>query len=373
MNSIHPRQEANANVADLGAHPQPPISIDLDPMLARLSRELPAGDYLYEPKWDGFRCLAFREGDDIDLRSRNHRPLARYFPELVEALAALDAPRFVLDGEIVATRGGRLDFPSLLTRLHPAASRVERLRHEAPAAIVTFDLVACDDEDLRAAPFAQRRRTLEAVLAKSSAPLFLTPMTADPTRARHWLRRFDGHGLDGVVAKRSTLRYEPGRRQMVKVKRERTADCVVGGFRVFTNEPLPSSLLLGLYEGDVLHHVGVASSFDAQLRRSLLAELLRHATTLDGHPWESGFLLGGSPLGRLRGAAARWSPDEMDQDWIPLVPTLVCEVAYGQVDDGRFRHPARFRRWRPDRDARSCRMEQLGSGVIDLREVVTSA
>jgi ATP-dependent DNA ligase len=343
---------------------------NLEPMLARLARKLPADGYLYEPKWDGFRCLAFRDGADIDLRSRNGKPLARYFPELVEALLALPGEPFVLDGEIVATKDGCFDFAALLARLHPAASRVALLRRETPAALVVFDLIALDGTDLRDRPFAERRQRLAGLLAAGAPPLFLTPLTDDPDRATTWLERYEGPGIDGVVAKHRELRYEPGRRQMIKVKRERTADCVVAGFRWLIDRPLPSSLLLGLYGGDALQHVGIASAFTEARRRRLLEELRPHVTDLAGHPWEDGFLLAGSPTGRLRGAAGRWSPQEMEQDWTPLVPRLVCEVTYDQVDQHRFRHPARFARWRPDRDPHSCTLEQLDAEPIDLRELV---
>ena len=343
----------------------------LEPMLARLERELPADGYLYEPKWDGFRCLVFRTGDELDLRSRNHRPLARYFPELVEALLALPERHFVLDGEILAAREGGFDFAALLARLHPAASRVDRLRRETPAFLVAFDLVAQGSEDLRQRPFAERRRLLAKLLRAAQPPLFLTPLTDDRRQATRWLERYAGRGIDGVVAKHRDLTYEPGRRQMVKVKRERTADCVVAGFRWFIERALPSSLLLGLYDGAELRHVGIASSFTEGRRRELLAELRPLVTSLEGHPWERGFLLPGSPTGRLRGAAGRWSPEEMEQDWTPLRPELVCEVAYDQVDDWRFRHPARVLRWRPDRDPRSCALEQLAAAPADPAELLS--
>jgi ATP-dependent DNA ligase len=339
-------------------------------MLARLARELPADGYLYEPKWDGIRCLVFRSGDELDLRSRNQRPLARYFPELVEALTALPVSEFVLDGEIVVTCEGRFDFAALLARLHPAASRVERLRRETPAFLVAFDLVALDGNDLRENPFAERRQLLAGLLAGARAPLLLTPLTDDREQAAGWLERYAGRGIDGVVAKRRDLRYEPGGREMVKVKRERTAECVVGGFRWLVDRPLPSSLLLGLYDSGALRHVGIASAFSEARRHELLAELRPRATALSGHPWEHGFLLAGSPTGRLRGAAARWSAEEMEQDWTPVRPELVCEVAYEQVDDGSFRHPARFLRWRPDRDPRSCALDQLEPPPTDPYELL---
>ena len=326
----------------------PPVA----PMLARLARELPLDGYLYEPKWDGFRCLAFRDGDEIDLRSRNQRPLARYFPEIVEALLGLEERRFVLDGELVVEG---LGFEALLARLHPAASRVERLRAETPASFVGFDLLAVGGDDLCERPFAARRGRLAMLLRGVAPPLSLTPITGDPARAAEWLERFEG-----VVAKHADLHYESGRRAMVKVKRERTADCVVAGFRWLVDRPLPSSLLLGLYDDEErLRHVGLASAFSERLRRELLERLRPLCVPLAGHPWEHGFLLAGSPAGRLRGAAGRWAPEEMEQDWTPVAPELVCEVSYGEVDGHRFRHPARFRRWRPDRDPASCRLEQL--------------
>jgi ATP-dependent DNA ligase len=325
------------------------------PMLAKLVRELPVGDYLYEPKWDGFRCLATRECDEVDLRSRNDRPLARYFPELAAALRMLSEPRFVLDGEIVTD----FDFTALLARLHPATSRVERLSRETPAQLIAFDLVASKGDDLTTRPFTERRRRLEELLAGAPSSVRPSTITPDPAVAVGWLER-GPPGIDGVVAKHRELRYEPGQRSMLKVKRERAADCVVGGFRVFADRPLPSSLLLGLHdEAGTLQHVGVAAGFREARRRELLDVLRPHVVPIAGHPWERGFLLAGSPMGRLPGAAARWSPDEMTHDWVPVAPVLVCEVAFDHVDALRFRHPARFRRWRPDRDAASCGIEQL--------------
>jgi ATP-dependent DNA ligase len=317
------------------------------------------GDYLYEPKWDGFRCMAFRDGTSVDLRSRNNRPLARYFPELAEAIGAVEAERFVVDGEIVADGASGPDFETLLARLHPATSRVERLRHETPARFVAFDVLAVGDEDLRHLPFGERRRRLEVLLRSSDASVRPTPITDEPAVAEEWLRRFQGKGVDGVVAKRRTLTYQHGKRSMVKVKRERTADCVVAGYRPYIDSPAVASLLLGLYDEDgALRHVGVASQF-TDARRAELREMLDPLTIpLDQHPWREGFLLGGGTLGRLAGSAGRWTPD-MDHDWIPLRPELVCEVAYDQVDGARFRFPARFRRWRPDREPRSCRVSQL--------------
>jgi len=328
-------------------------------MLGRRSDALPHGDVLYEPKWDGFRCLAFRNGADIDLRSRHDRPLGRYFPELSAALRELADERFVVDGEIVIPRPRGLDFNALLARVHPAASRVERLSRETPARFLVFDLLARDDEDLRERPFEERRRLLEDLLDGAPPPLRVTSMTRDPRVAERWLAS-EGEGIDGVMAKRTDMPYRPGARDMIKVKRERTADCVVAGFRPYVDRPLLSTLLLGLYDDDgELRHIGVVQSFTRERRRELLAELAPLAVPLRGHPWEHGFLLGGGATGRLAGAAGRWTPGEMALDWVPLAPERVCEVAYDQLDSERLRHPARFRRWRQDRDPRSCSLEQL--------------
>ena len=341
-------------------------------MLARLARELPRGDFLYEPKWDGFRALAFRDGGDVSLWSRNARPLARYFPELVEALLALPAERFALDGEIVLTREGVFDFPGLMSRLHPAPSRVERLRRELPASLVAFDLLAEGDDDLTAAPFGERRRRLEALFGPAAGRTFPTEITGDANVAAEWLERCGG-GVDGVVAKRRDAPYEPGKRSMVKVKRERTADCGVAGVRWMHDGEAVGSLLLGLYDdAGALRHVGVVTSFRRERRATLLEELRPRATTIEGHPWERGFGLGRSPLGRLLGAAGRWDPDEMPLEWVPLRPELVCEVAHDQLDEGRFRHPARFRRWRPDREPRSCTLDQLRLAPRALEAIATA-
>jgi ATP-dependent DNA ligase len=329
-------------------------------MLARLAREIPVGDYAYEPKWDGFRCLVFRDGEEVDLRSRHQRPLARYFPEVVEAVRALDADPLVLDGELLVPTGAGADFAALMGRLHPAASRVQRLAAEQPAVFMAFDLLEDGDEDLRERPFAERRGALERVLGEGRGRVEITPSTTDPQVAERWLRRVSGPGIDGVVAKPLHSPYTPGARALIKVKRERTADCVVAGLRAHGGEPVVGSLLLGLYDdAGRLVHVGVASSFPRARRRELLEELRGLAIPLEEHPWRDGMLLGGGPMGRLKGAAGRWDPKTMPLDWVPLRPERVAEVAYEQVDAYRFRHPARFRRWRPDRDPRSCRLEQL--------------
>ena len=328
-------------------------------MLARLERELPRGEVLYEPKWDGFRCLACHDGNDVALQSRHGRPFARYFPEVVDALRELPRAPFLLDGELVVRRSdGVHDFEALLARIHPAASRVARLRAETPATLVAFDLLASDGIDRRELPFVERRALLEALLADPPTAVRLTPITRERDDAEVWLDLPPDCGIDGVVAKAQALRYKPGARAMVKVKRERTADCVVAGFRWLVDRPLPSSLLLGLYDDGELRHVGVVGSLTEPARERALEHLRSHIVSLVGHPWEHGFLLGGNPGGRLRGSAGSWTP-EMTQDWTPVAPELVCEVRFDQVDRGRFRHPARFVRWRPDRDPRSCTFGQL--------------
>ena len=340
-------------------------------MLGRLVRELPRGDFLYEPKWDGFRCLAFRCGDEVDLRSRHDRPLARYFPELVEALRAIEADRFVLDGEIMVETGAGYDFAALMTRLHPAASRVESLSAATPATLTAFDLLAEGDADLRERPFAERRAALQALAASTNARVRLTAITDDADRAAAWVERFHGGGVDGVKAKPRGLAYRPNARAMLKVKRERTLDCVVAGFRLLEDRPLPSSLLLGLHDDrGELRHVGIASSFAERLRHELLEELRPLVAPLEGHPWEHGFLVEGSPMGRLKGAAGRWAPGEMTLDWIPVAPVRVAEVSYDHLDGDRMRHPARFKRWRADREPASCTFDQLERAVPDLAALV---
>lgn len=347
-----------------------PVRPPLAPMLARLAREIPAGSWIFEPKWDGFRALAFRDGADVDVRSRNDRRFARYFPEITDALRALATERFVVDGELVVLGEHGFDFGALCARLHPSASRAARLARETPAILIAFDVLAVGDTDLRPEPFRTRRARLEDLLAAVRDPrLALTPATTDADVAARWLE-LSGGGVDGVVAKDPERGYEPGRRALVKIKRERTAECVVAGFRVFAGEPLVASLLLGLFERDGrLVHVGVASQFRESQRRELFARLRGDVVPLAGHPWEHGFNLAPSPIGRLHGAAGRWVPGEMAPDWIPVRPELVCEVAYGTRDGARLRHPARFLRWRPDRDTRSCHVEQLDAPPLDLREL----
>lgn len=344
-------------------------------MLARLVRELPRDGLCYEPKWDGFRCLVFRDGDDVELRSRHDRPLGRYFPEVRAALRRLPAPSCVLDGELLVTRDGRHDFAALLERVHPAASRVARLAAETPAYYVAFDLLALGADDLRAEPYQRRRAALVTMLEPvdnaarldNAAPVTLTPSVEATGVAQEWLGGGLGAGFDGVMAKPTDSVYEPGKRGWWKVKPDRTADCVVAGARVSGRAPdrpaAVSSLLLGLYDNaGALRHVGVSAAFRREQREAMLPVLLAHAVELNAHPWRAGYALEGGSTGRLAGSAGRWTP-EMPLDWIPLRPELVCEVAYDRPDGWRFRHPARFRRWRPDRVPESCRIDQLTETV----------
>jgi len=330
------------------------------PMLARLVRELPEGDqWIFEPKWDGFRGIAARDGADVEIHSRHGRPLGRYFPELTAALAALDAQRFVLDGELVVMCNWGFDFEALLARLHPAASRVRELAASTPAVFVAFDALALDGQDLCARGFVERRERLLDTVGRSAPPLFVTPATEDRALAARWLEEFRGGGLDGVVAKRRDQPYEPGARAMLKIKHERTADCVVAGVRVSGDPPEVTAVMLGLYdEAGALAHVGVASSFAKAARAELAREIAPLVVALEGHPWERGFLAGGGAMGRLPGAAGRWVPG-MTLDWVPLAPERVAEVRYTQVDGDRLRHPAKLVRWRPDREPASCRVDQL--------------
>ncbi|HZT67213.1 MAG TPA: ATP-dependent DNA ligase [Acidimicrobiales bacterium] len=353
-----------------------PVNPPVSPMLAKLARQLPVSEGLvYEPKWDGFRCIVFRDGDQVELGSRNERPLTRYFPELEEPLRAQLPARCVLDGEIVIAGPSGLDFDALLQRIHPAESRVRMLAASTPASLVAFDLLALDQRDLRPAPFSERRHLLEQAMAEAEPPLHLTPATTDPEVARDWFDRFEGAGLDGVVAKRSDLPYREGERQMVKVKHERTADCVVAGFRWHKEGGTVGSLLLGLYDGEGnLHHVGVTASFTAARRRQLLEELAPYRMdSVSGHPWQSWAGEEGAGSTRMPGAPSRWSA-RRDLSWEPLRPDAVCEVAYDHLQGDRFRHGTTFRRWRPDRQPRSCTYDQLDAAVpAELAQVFGAA
>jgi ATP-dependent DNA ligase len=331
-------------------------------MLAKLAREIPSGDgWRYEPKWDGFRCVVFREGDHLQLSSRNERPFDRYFPELREPLLAALPDRCVVDGEIVlpSRDGAGLDFDALLQRIHPAASRVRLLAEQTPASYVAFDLLALGDESLLDAPLDARRERLEAAVQFSS-PVFLTPCSDDPDVAQSWFSTFEGAGLDGVVAKRADSPYTFDKRTMVKVKHERTADCVVAGYRVHKDGNGVGSLLLGLFDDTGrLNHVGVAAAFTTAFRAELLAflEPYRHDALVD-HPWRDWAEAQAHAEGRLPGAGSRWNAGK-DLSWVPVRAELVAEVTFGQLESGRFRHGVQFVRWRPDRDPASCRYDQL--------------
>jgi ATP-dependent DNA ligase len=330
-------------------------------MLAKLSRDLPEGDgLLYEPKWDGFRCIAFRDGDDVELGSRNERSMNRYFPELVESLKKNLPDRCVVDGEIVIATDHGLDFDALQLRIHPAASRVKKLAGEMPSSFVAFDLLAADDRDLREAPFSERRALLEKLGKKFKPPVYVTPLTTDAKLAGEWFDHFEGAGLDGVVVKRSDQPYREDERTMVKVKHQRTADCVVAGFRWHKSGGVIGSLLLGLYdEAGTLHHVGVAGAFTMARRKELVDELAPYRdNALEGHPWQSWASAVDEAGGRMPGGLSRWSQGK-DMSWEPLRPELVCEVAYEHMQGSRFRHAAHFQRWRPDRDPASCTYDQL--------------
>ena len=338
------------------------MAIVVDPMLARLVTQLPRDGLVYEPKWDGFRCVIARDGADLVMVSRHGRPFTRYFPELVEALTGLRDDDLTLDGEIVVETERGLEFSALLSRLHPASSRALQLSAETPARFIAFDLIWRAGRDLRTVPFRERRAELLEVVSEAGPHIVATPETDDVIVAASWLSAPDGAGIDGVVAKDPEGIYEPGRRAMIKVKTRRTLDAVVAGYRWMMDRPVIGSLLLGLYDDDRrLRHIGVASSFSEAARARFLDELSPSAIPLDEHPWAQGFLIDPSPLGRLKGAAGRWTPD-MAMDWVPIRLDRVCEVEYERFDGDRLRHPARFLRWRPDRDPESCTFEQIGRG-----------
>ena len=337
------------------------IAPPVEPMLAKLAEALPEGGFLYEPKWDGFRAIVFRHKWDLFIQSRDLRPLDRYFPELRDALLANLPLDCVVDGEIVIPTTHGLDFDALQLRLHPAASRVAKLAKDIPSAFVAFDVLAIDGRDVRELPQSGRRTLLERALAHVASPIYVTPMTRDRVEATDWLSRFEGAGLDGVMAKPENGTYEPGKRVMFKVKHARTADCVVAGFRWHKNGhgTLIGSLLLGLYDdGGRLHHVGVTSAFNMNTRRELvreLAPLREHA--LDGHPWREWADAVGDGT-RMPGGQSRWSAGK-DLSWEPLRVERVCEVKYDHMQGDRFRHAAIFLRWRLDKPLTDCRYDQL--------------
>lgn len=348
----------------------PPIA----PMLAKPVPEIPV-DQHYEPKWDGFRSIIFRDGAEVEIGSRKTRPMTRYFPEVVDAVQASLPERCVVDGEIViastATQG--LDFEALQQRIHPAASRVRLLAEQTPASFIAFDLLALDDTDLREQPLVQRRRTLEQALASAQAPIHLTPATRDLDLARQWFELFEGAGLDGILAKPLDLRYQPDKRVMSKIKHERTADCVVAGYRVHTSGPdAVGSLLLGLYDDTgTLASVGVVGAFPLARRRELFTEVQPLVTDFDEHPWAWAAQEAGTRTPR-KGETSRWNAGK-DLSFVPLRPERVVEVRYDYMEGPRFRHTTQFVRWRPDRDPRSCTYAQLERPVrFTLDEILGS-
>lgn len=320
-------------------------------MLAKTVNGLPPqdGTLFYEPKWDGFRCVVFRDGDEVYLGSRNERPFTRYFPELVEAVKAELPDRVVVDGEIVVRDGQLLDFEALQQRIHPAASRVKLLAEQTPASFIAFDLPALGEESLLEAPFSERRARLESIFGGAGRAIRLTPVTTSEEQAAEWFDTFEGAGLDGIVVKPGGLPYQPDKRVMSKVKHERTADVVVAGYRWHKSGPVVGSLLLGLHDsGGTLRHVGVAAAFSMKRRAELVEELAPYVSQ-DGHPWSAE---------SLPGAVSKWSATK-DLSFVPLRSELVLEVAYDHMEGSRFRHVAQFRRWRPDRTPESCTFEQL--------------
>jgi len=340
-----------------------PVNPPILPMLAKRVSELPrSGEWIFEPKWDGFRALVFRDGDEVFIQSRDEKPLNRYFPELIPPLLKQLPKRCVLDGEVVVAQDGALDFDALQLRIHPAESRIKLLSQQIPASIVFFDLLAEGKEDLRKEPFEKRRKRLESVLDSVRPPLHLTPATMEFEQASDWFRRFEGAGLDGVVAKPVSGTYESNKRVMLKVKHERDCDCVVAGFRWHKKGERTriGSLLLGLFDdAGVLHHVGVCASFTDQKREELVEFLAPYRKkAMDEHPWKAwamGEIDGGR---RIPGAQSRWSQGK-DLSWEPLRPELVVEVAYEHMQGDRFRHTAQFRRWRSDKKPSDCTYAQL--------------
>ncbi|GLW69781.1 ATP-dependent DNA ligase [Kitasatospora phosalacinea] len=344
---------------------QLPVMPPVPPMLAKAVAAIPPG-MQYEAKWDGFRAIVFRDGDEVELGSRTGKPLTRYFPEVVEAVRARLPERCVVDTEIVVAHDGRLHFEELLERIHPAASRVRTLAGRTPATLVAFDLLALDDDDLTARPLVERRAELARLLAGAAPPVHLAPATTDLDTARDWFSRFEGAGLDGVVAKPLDAPYRPGERSLFKVKHVRTADCVVAGYREHKSGPVVGSLLLGLYDdGGRLQHVGVSASFPMARRAELAAELapLRlDPARLGDHPWAHWEEEQAQAADRLPGAVSRWTGHK-DLSWVPLRPERVAEVGYDHMEGTRFRHTTQFKRWRPDRTPESCTYAQLEEPV----------
>jgi ATP-dependent DNA ligase len=352
-----------------------PVMPPVSPMLAKAVASIPKGAFSYEPKWDGFRSIVFRDGDEVEIGSRNERPMTRYFPEVVEAIRANLPDRCVVDGEIVVPDGdgGRLEFEMLQMRIHPAASRVKMLSETTPAHFIAFDLLALEDRNLMRDPFEERRHELEEALAGARSPIHVTPATRDHVTAERWFDEFEGAGLDGVVAKPLDVTYQPDKRVMFKIKHVRTADCVVAGYRTHkTDGEAIGSLLLGLYgPGGDLHNVGVVGAFPMTQRRRLFRELQPLVTTFDAHPWNWAEEELGTRTPR-HSEFSRWSVGK-DLTFVPLRPERVVEVRYDHMEGERFRHTAQFARWRPDREPRSCTYEQLEEPVrYDLAEILGS-
>ena len=347
----------------------------VEPMLAKIAEEIPRdGDFLFEPKWDGFRAIVFRGQDDVFIQSRDLRPLDRYFPELHDVFLEQLPPGCVVDGEIVMPTAHGLDFGGLQMRLHPAASRVAKLAKATPASFVAFDLLEVDGKSLMNQPQEERRARLEKLFKKIRKPLYLTPMTRDRDLAVDWLNRFEGAGLDGVVAKRAIATYQPGKRAMFKIKHSRTADCVVAGFRWHkSGKDAVGSLLLGLYDDEkMLQHVGVTSAFTMEMRKALVKELepLRK-NALKNHPWRE-WAGAEAESSRMPGGQSRWSAGK-DLSWEPLRIERVCEVKYDHMEGDRFRHPPVFLRWRPDKDPKACRYDQLEvTPAYELKKVFSA-
>ncbi|HET9255279.1 MAG TPA: ATP-dependent DNA ligase [Pseudonocardiaceae bacterium] len=352
-----------------------PVMPPIPPMLAKPAAGIPAGQ-LYEPKWDGFRSIIFRDGDEVEIGSRNERPMTRYFPEIVDAVRANFPLRAVIDGEIVIADTGRntLDFEALQQRIHPAASRVRLLSEQTPASFVAFDLLALGEEDLMRCPLVERRAMLESALGGAAGPIYITPATRDQDLAQQWFDQFEGAGLDGLIAKPLDLPYQPDQRVMTKIKHERTADCVVAGYRVHKSGPdALGSLLLGLYDDRrVLVSVGVVGSFPMARRRELLIEMRPLATTFEDHPWAWARQEEGERTPR-KSETSRWNAGK-DLSFIPLRPERVVEVRYDYMEGPRFRHTTQFVRWRPDRDPRSCTYEQLERPIrFSIADILTSS
>ncbi|AGB26242.1 ATP-dependent DNA ligase [Mycobacterium sp. JS623] len=350
---------------------QLPVMPPVSPMLAKPVRSIPP-DASYEPKWDGFRTICFRDRHEVELGSRNERPMTRYFPEVVAAITTELPQRCVVDGEIVIATDHGLDFEALQLRLHPAASRVNMLAERTPASFIAFDLLALGDEDYTERPFHERRAALVDALADSGPSVHVTPATTDLATAQRWFSEFEGAGLDGLIAKPSAITYQPDKRVMFKIKHERTADCVVAGYRMHkSGDGAVGSLLLGLYRDDgTLASVGVIGAFPMAERRQLFSELQSFVTTFEQHPWNWAAHMAADSTPRRYEGGSRWNAGK-DLSFVPLRPERVVEVRYDHMEGERFRHTAQFNRWRPDRDPRSCTYEQLEQPVMfDLGDIV---